>query len=397
MTQRIRNVATYIIPLLMCVCVLGMTRWALLQEHQLLEQSSNKGVSGEEIPSTLRRRLQLQLAAKNRGSILDRTGYILASTSNGIRQYADEYSSHVVGYVSHNGIGQVGLEATQEQQLLGSQKWQNDWLELINQPTYGQDIQLTINHRLQAEIATTLNGRAGAAVVINANDGAVYGIISSPTYDTNQFLNDPTYSPTLQDDQSQFNRAVEGLYTPGSTWKTISLIAALDSGLLSADHLFEFGEPHYDEEGLYYTCTFEDKSIIDRNHTEAQLTLADAFALSANCAFAEIGASLAPETLTHYAKQFGFSTEEAIPFELLAPSGLLAHDLTLLESEFQRAQTAFGQGQLLASPLHMALVAASVANGGHLPAPHLVQATHSNRNIFADIHSNHYWRRKVMN
>jgi peptidoglycan glycosyltransferase len=172
------------------------------------------------------------------------------------------------------------------------------------------------------------------------------------------------------------NRATQGLYTPGSTWKTVTLIAALDSGQTAPDRVFDFGPPVQTGSGAYYVYSVDGGIITDPNHPERVLDLRGSFAASANAAFARMGDELGGERLLDYAARLGFSSPRgAPPIEIDASASQVANDPDeMLTNNLLRASAAIGQGEVLATPLNMALVIAAVVNEGDVPRPHLVQS-----------------------
>jgi peptidoglycan glycosyltransferase len=242
-------------------------------------------------------------------------------------------------------------------------------------------VHLTIDSFVQRTAAQALIGKAGAIVVLDARNGAVLAMASSPAFDPNQIL-DPNYTGELEKcdgsascRQALFNRAAQGWYTPGSTWKTVTLIAALETGQVSPETVFDFGVPLRDGNGrIYYVYTVDGFPIVDPNHQEQQLDLARSFALSANAAFARIGNEMGANVLIDYAARLGFNGGDggSPPIEIDASAARLAVDPPSLYSDnVLRASTAIGQGELLASPLSLALVTMAVVNDGHAPVPHL--------------------------
>ena len=170
------------------------------------------------------------------------------------------------------------------------------------------------------------------------------------------------------------NRATQALYSPGSTWKTVTLIAALDSGAISPDTVFDFGEPVQSANGPYYVYRVDGGVVTDPNHTEPRLSLELSYAKSANAAFANRRRN-AGGCFIDYAARFGFSApgEKRFPFEFDFSPGQLAVDVnTLYKNNLLRAVTAIGQGELLTSPLNMGMVVLAVYNNGDLPLPYLV-------------------------
>jgi penicillin-binding protein A len=221
-------------------------------------------------------------------------------------------------------------------------------------------------------------------VVLDGHSGAILAMASSPTFDPNRIL-DREYLRYLEEcpgtpdcRQALFNRAAQGLYIPGSTWKTVALIAALDTGQVAPDTVFDFGEPRRDANGrIYYVYRVNGFEIIDPNHPERQLNLVRSYAVSANAAFARIGDEMPPEVMIDYAARLGFDRPDGVPppVEIAASAARLAtNPQEIFTNNPLRASTAIGQGELLASPLSMALIVMAVINDGNIHQPHLVYA-----------------------
>jgi peptidoglycan glycosyltransferase len=207
---------------------------------------------------------------------------------------------------------------------------------------------------------------------------------SSPTFDPNRIL-DPDYIRELEScdgsvncRQALFNRAAQGWYTPGSTWKTVTLIAALETGQVTPETEFDCGPPLRDENGrIYYVYTVDGFSIKDPNHRERRLDLVRSYAISANAVFARIGDEMPPDVMIKYAARLGFGRQDGglLPIGIDASAARLAiNPQELYTNNPLRASTAIGQGELMASPLSMALMTAAVVNDGDIPIPHLVQS-----------------------
>jgi hypothetical protein len=207
---------------------------------------------------------------------------------------------------------------------------------------------------------------------------------SAPRFDPNRVLEEAYVDELLTSCSGDplclapfLNRATQALYPPGSTFKTVTLIAALDTGQVSPETVFDFGEPLSGPDGPYFVYTVDGGVIPDPNHRESRLDLPMSYAKSANAAFARIGDEMPADTLVAYAGRFGFGLpgEDAFPMEFETSPAQLARDLEdLYENNLLRAVTAIGQGELLAAPLHMGLVTLSVLNEGDLPLPYLVES-----------------------
>jgi peptidoglycan glycosyltransferase len=346
-------------------------------------------VSLEMLPKPVIQRTLAMLAEISRGTIYDRNGQALAydhQTEDGrkIRVYSEPSLAHVVGYVSGLHTGVSGIEHSFNEALIGLNRFDNQVSRMVYQPIAGSDVYLTIDSRIQQAASQALGHKTGAVVVLDAQTGAVLAMTSSPTFDPNHIL-DRHYLGSLLANCNNvtncsdvfLNRATQGLYVPGSTWKTVTLIAALDTGQVTPKTIFDAGPPRKDDKGIYYVYEVDGGIIFDRNHTEQRLTLERAYVTSANAVFGRIGHEMPPATFINYATRLGFSRPDGAgpPLEIATSAAQLANDPeTLYHNHFLRAITAVGQGELLTSPLNMALVVAMVVNEGDMPRPHLLQA-----------------------
>ncbi len=345
-------------------------------------------VTLDTLPKPVIQRTQALLAEISRGTIYDRNGRALAydlklEEGNKIRFYTEPSLAHIVGYVSGLRTGVVGIEYSFNEALLGLNRLDNQISRMVYQPVVGSDVYLTIDSRIQRVAAQALGDKTGAVVVLEAHTGAVLAMASAPAFDPNRIL-DEAYIQGLfascRDvapcQNALLNRAAQGAYVPGSTWKTATLIAALDTGQVTPETVFDVGPPVKDERGSYYIYQVDGGIVIDRNHPEQVLNLERAYVTSANAVFGRIGAEMPAETFVDYAARLGFSRADgaAPPLEIETSAAQLANDPeALYHNNFLRAVTAIGQGELLTSPLSMALVVTTVVNEGDMPTPHLLQ------------------------
>ena len=149
--------------------------------------------------------------------------------------------------------------------------------------------------------------------------------------------------------------------------------------MVRPDTIFDFGEPRVSENGgTYYVYEVDGGVIPDPNHKESRLDLTMSYAHSANAAFAKMGDQLDPEVLIDYASRMGFSNEDytrRFPFDLTVSLPQLAGDLDMLrQNNLLQASTGFGQGELLTTPINMAMVVEAVLNDGNIPVPYLVES-----------------------
>ena len=324
-----------------------------------------------------------------RGTIYDRNGHKLAfdqlaADGTRVRVYTEPSLAHVVGYVSGIRAGITGLELTYNDSLLGLDRLDAQFDQNTHQAIVGSDLILTLDSGLQRAADEALVGQAGAAVILDADTGAVLAMASQPGFDPDQIL-DQNYTTKLlagcgagpQCQGAFINRATQGLYDPGSTFKTVTLIAGLDTGQVSPATVFDFGKRLSGPNGPYYVYTVDSAAIPDPNHSESSLSLEMSYARSANAAFARIGNEMPAAVLIDYSGRFGFSAPntKVRTHEIPMASPQLAGDVRALASNnYLRATTAIGQGELLADPLTMAMVVMAVVNHGNLPLPFLVEA-----------------------
>jgi peptidoglycan glycosyltransferase len=311
-------------------------------------------------------RIAQRLREDIRGRILDRAGQPLADTVKNPDGYDRRYPAPagfpVAGYWSVR-FGSAGLESKYDLALRGQQGAGADaiWQRLLHQPVVGADVVTTIDLRLQRAAAEAMGGAPGAAVAIDPRSGDVLALVSSPFVDANKL--DADYDRIRKDPSDPlYNRATSGLYVPGSTFKVVTFAAALSRGVVRPDTVIE--DP---ENGIVVDHT----KIPDPNHPGIpKFDAMHALAYSSNSAFAQMGVAVGADALRDQARRFGF--EQPIPFDFPTEPSTLANDLNFLRTDLGRATTGMGQGQLLASPLQMALVAAGIANRGTVMRPRLV-------------------------
>lgn len=323
---------------------------------------------------------------ENRGSILDRDGVILAEQ---IGEGAETYRSYpvpaaygLVGYYSPLLYGSTGIESAYNEELSGREGGNPvvEWLDgVLYRDHEGYDLNLTVDMELQQIAYDMLGDRRGAVIVMDAETGAVVAIAGTPTYDPNRLYTDgdtaeqrlaevSAYWQELvgRDDAPLVFRPADGLYVPGSTFKMLTASAVIDAGISTPDTF-------YRDEGI---LEVDGRVIIEQNRpdeTRVDWTLEESFAYSLNVVFARIGLELGADLLAEYAARFGFSEEPPLDVGGTA-SQLTGPESSLVDNRTLVADTAFGQGELLVTPLQMALIGAAIANGGEIMEPYLVDS-----------------------
>ena len=321
-----------------------------------------------------------------RGRILDRDGRVLASnrrTDDGeaYRVYADPAISHVVGYASRR-YGSVGLERTYAAELLGVRP-QDPVARLAAKFRPAEDaradLRTSLSLPLQRLAVRLLGEDRGAVVMLDPRTGEVLVLASTPTFDASAVA-DPASSertfPRLREDSSKplLPRATQGRYVPGSVFKIVTAVAGLGSGAVTPSTHFP-RQPPAEEDGLLVSGYH----VRDGHHPatgDRALDLGGAIEVSCNIWFALAGLETGGAELTGWAERLGF--DAPLPFDLPTVESQLTNGGGPLPGGFaddvELANAAYGQGEVLVTPLQMALIAASIANDGVLMEPHLATA-----------------------
>ncbi len=278
----------------------------------------------------------------------------------------------ITGYFTLNQ-GDTGIEGSLNDYLSGTSNSQ--FLDQLNalltgQAPKGASVSLTIDQKVQQAAYDALGDNRGAVVAINPKTGAILAMVSKPSYDPNALASHDTdqvianYDQLLKDPSNPLiNRAIAGdLYYPGSIFKLIVTSAALDSGKLTPESMFD-NPPTLTLPG---TSTSINNAEGGSCGGGATVSLADALRLSCNIPFAQIGDTLGGQLISKYAKAYGFGQSIKIPMGS-TPS---VYDIG---DKAQVMLSAFGQYDDRVTPLQMAMVSAAIANGGVEMQPTLVQ------------------------
>lgn len=298
-----------------------------------------------------------------RGRITDRRGKVLARGSQLERTYpfgslggstighlaplsrgdvAAVFEGHEVGDL----VGATGLEAAYEERLAGSPRIRLDVvgrgetvLETIGESSgeRGRAVRSTLDMRVQAETSAAFGATIGGVVVLDPARGDILAAVTAYEIDPNGHVGARDVAP--------FNRALSGLYPPGSAMKVVTASAALDSGVVKPSTRLT-GPEEYQGVRNFESAAF------------ASLDFATALKFSVNTAFAQVAQDLGAKRLTRYAERFGFNQEPVMPLQAATSS------FPFPEDDFDLMWGSIGQAQDLATPLQMASVAATVANDG---------------------------------
>ena len=300
-----------------------------------------------------------------RGAIISADGVELAVNRKEGQYFLRQYpqGALVSPWLGYNSLryGRAGIERIYNEELSGQSGLlgiTGYWDRILGRAHRGADLKLTINMAVQAAAADALGQRKGAVVALDPRTGEVLAMVSYPRYDPN-LIDEEWDDITSDPDRPLINRPSYGLYPPGSVFKIIVASAGLQEGVVEPDTQFV-------DEGTVMAGGYQVRNYDDRVYGEHTFT--KAFASSINTTFAKVGVSLGADTLAAYAEDFGF--DKVIPFPLGGSESLFPDPDGMDKAHV--AQASFGQGEVLATPLEMALSAAAVANRGQIMEPYIV-------------------------
>ncbi len=324
-----------------------------------------------------------------------------------------EIATHVIGYVSRaklpkdakeqyhyylpEMVGKDGIERSMDKVLRGKSGGRLIRVDASgykyketgeHEAVAGKDVHLTLDIRIQKMAQDVLRGRSAAAVVLNANNGNVLALASSPSYDVKSIKSKVAWQKILKNPgRPLINRAIQGMYPPGSTFKPLVAIVGLESKSITADTI--------------YTCTGVypiGKGMKCWNHQgHGPIKLRKAIEQSCNPFFINLGVLCGYKRIYHMADAVGFGHKTGIklPGER---AGLLPDDTwkrEVIHEGWRLGDTcnlSIGQGYLLVTPIQMAVYTAALANGGYIYRPRLID----NGNPNGDLVNRMAWSQKTL-
>jgi penicillin-binding protein A len=338
--------------LLFAVLVGFSSRWSVFGAQRLRENPDNSRVVIEE------QRIKRGVIRAADGTVL--AGSTALSDGRYTRRYPEgRLFALPVGF-DNLQLGRAGLELQYNDELVGRKEELGRLIDsIVSKDTVGDNLQTTLDPKAQKVAMDALAGRQGAVVALDVKTGAVRVMAGTPSYDPT----DPGKKGS-----TIFNNATQGLYPPGSTFKTVTASAAIDSGkyqpdsrvsgkngkVISGTPLNNFGGQDYGD-----------------------ITLTEALTHSVNTVWAEVGVKLGRSTMQDYMDRFGFGKDPPMdyPVRQMEASGPRRKGkiLPMSSSRVDVGRTAIGQALLLVTPLQMASVAQTIGNGGVRMQPRLVQ------------------------
>lgn len=302
-----------------------------------------------------------------RGNIVSGDGELLATN-----QYLEDGSyyryyphgnmfAHAVGFSTY---GKSGVELTANYYLLTSNAniFERTSKALQEEKNMGDTIVTTLDYNLQSTAYNALGYGTGAVVVMEPDTGKILAMVSKPDFDPNEIdgVWQTVTDGTAGDNTILLNRATQGLYPPGSTFKTLTALEFMRENSNREDYHF-----HCEGEGI-----FNNVSIHCYNNTvHGEENLADSLAFSCNTSFSNMGTSLNMGEFRELCDDFLFNN--SLPY-----GGNYNKSSFVLDGESDKSlipQTVIGQGETLISPLHNAMIMSTIANGGVMMKPYLVE------------------------
>jgi penicillin-binding protein 3 len=288
------------------------------------------------------------------------------------------------GYTDTSLIGKAGLEQVYEEKLRGK-----DFAEIYiergsekitiakNEGEPGKDIKTSIDPSLQSKIYSEMNGEKGAATAVNPKTGEVLAMVSAPSFDSNVFT---TYVTKTQkskweesnnaDEINRFNKT----YSPGSTMKLLTSVIGLQNGIIDLNATRDIQGLSWQKDSSW--GDFKITRVTDPGKPE---NLKDAVNHSDNIYFGQIALELGSEKFINGIKNFGIGEE--LTFEYPMEASQISNDGSI-NREILLADTGYGQGEIMVTPLNVALAYSALANNGDIMQPRLVTSENSETKIW---------------
>ena len=296
-------------------------------------------------------------------------GYVQSVTAEDLEEHSGE------GYTANSVIGRIGMEGLFESELKGHNGCRiyiadsegKEKEELANIPVqHGKDIQLTIDADLQISLYEQFKEDKSCSVAMNPYTGEVLALVSTPTYDNNDFimgLSNEQWTSLNEDENKPMYNRFRQVWCPGSTFKPITAAIGLESGAI--DPTEDYGNVGLSWQkdaswGSYYVTTL---------HAYEPVILQNALIYSDNIYFAKAALKIGSEEMERSLDKFGFN--EDLPFEIKMAQSQYSNTDSI-ETEIQLADSGYGQGQILINPLHMACIYSAFCNEGNIVKPYLI-------------------------
>ncbi|MGX4600553.1 penicillin-binding transpeptidase domain-containing protein [Faecalimicrobium sp. JNUCC 81] len=296
------------------------------------------------------------------------------------------------GYSPYSRIGKSGLESIYEEKLRGKdgayiylERGEEKITIQKTNPTNGEDIKLSIDSDLQNKIYNEMNKEKGASIALDPKTGEVLAMVSSPSYDSNILVTYKTKEIEniyKNSNNAQFQNRANDVYSPGSTMKLITSAIGLESGVINPSEAMEIKDKDWQKDrswGHYKISRVKGDKLY--------INLKDAVKYSDNIYFADKALKIGSDKYIEGSKKFGIG--EQLKFEYPMQKSQISNNKNL-DNEILLADTGYGQGEVLMSPLDVAMSYSSLGNEGNIMAPRLVISENKEAKVYKKaIDSNH--------
>jgi peptidoglycan glycosyltransferase len=313
------------------------------------------------------KRQEIVAAQTIRGDIMSSDGEVLATTieNTGTRYYPyGDVFAHVVGYSTN---GRMGVELNANMYLVSSNISLNNKIsdDLNDQKHMGNTVVTTLDSKLQQAAYNALGAYEGAVIVTEPTTGKILAMVSKPDFDPNEI--DNIWEELINDDSSSvlLNRATQGLYPPGSTFKILTALEYI------RENPNDYDEYRFTCNGYFASGDNRINCYHGTNH--GTLNFKMSFAKSCNSSFANIGMTLNRKKFLKTLSSLYFNEE--LPVSFTSKTSYVSEGI--VDDDSDMIQTAIGQGNTVVTPLQLAMVTAMVANDGEMMTPYVIDRIES--------------------
>ena len=343
--------AAYLFGFLIVGLIVYILHFMIVEKDEIIANAANP-------------RLDSFAADVNRGDIVTKDGKTIATNNGDVRYYPyDDLFAHAVGFSKYS---KAGIELIGNYYLLDSHANPLERLfhTLREEPSQGDTVVSTLNYELQKKAYDSLGGANGAVIVMEPDTGRILAMVSKPDFNPNNI--DAVWEEANSENSTSsvlLNRATQGLYPPGSTFKVLTTLAYMRQNPRKyKKYSYNCSEQEHIFNGVSVHCYGK------KTHGEEDLS--EALANSCNQAFADIGTNLNVGKWKEMLEEFLYNKD--LPY-----TGASATSRFYLDSDSNSGyipQTAFGQGDTLVTPLHNAMIISTIANGGLMMKPYMIDS-----------------------
>lgn len=382
---------------------------SVINDFMMIKQFTSEQVDAE-VLSRLEKIRGIHIDMKNYGStraypygslLAHSLGYVGLASESEVKSLNKDRDPVDGLYTTDSTVGKSGIERLYERELRGKDgfyyyiKRADGSVKTTlyrHECENGLDVCLTIDFDLQKRTEELLDvvmfgeNTAGAVIVMNPRTGEVDAMASYPTFDLNKFIigfSDEEYKKLNEQENKPFvDRTIRGLYPPGSTYKVFTAAAALDTGTMTEDYVFTGKiENDYWAPTGYGTWIWPKIKRTKVNNRTMPLNMANCMLHSDNIYFANAALKVGEKKFTEFLNGFGMNS--ALPFELTTSRSQIISPNERMNYKLL-ADTGYGQGQVLITPLQLATMFCAFRNNGDLPTPRITDSMYKTNGIYSD-------------